>query len=267
MEKTFLLGIGVTNTAKDEALEFIVKGLGKKGQKIAIFTPNPEIIVFAHKNESFRQILNSADLALPDGIGVMWAAKLLGKELRERITGVDFMKMLCKEASVHAFRIGFIGGGPKIAERTAECLRQLYPKINILVLEEDFFEKNTLQDKLRGKEKEIDILFVALGFPKQEKWIYEHLPKIPVTVAMAVGGSFDYISGVVPRAPKLVQNLGFEWLFRLIVQPWRIRRQLALFEFASLLLKEKFTPHPNAPFVRTRVHGKARSEIPKMPRP
>lgn len=240
MKKNFILGVGVNNTTKEEALEFIINGLGKKRQKIAIFTPNPEIVVFAHKNEEFRQILNSADLALPDGIGILWAAKLLGGELKERITGVDFMKMLCIEASVRGFTVGLFGGVPQIAERTAERLRQLYPIIKITVFREDFFEKNTLQAGLEDKDKEIDILFVALGFPKQEKWIHEHLPKIPVTVAMAVGGSFDYISGAVPRAPMFLRNLGFEWLFRLVVQPWRIRRQLAILEFIFLVFQTRF---------------------------
>ena len=239
MKKNSILGVGVSNTTKNEALEFIISGLEKRRQKIAIFTPNPEIIVFAHKNREFREILNSASLALPDGIGVMLGGKFLGKGFKERITGIDFMKMFCKEASIRAFTVGLIGGGPQIAEKTAECLRQLYPKIKVQVFPEDFFEKKALQDKLGDKKVAVDVLFVALGFPKQEKWIYEHLPEIPVTAAMAVGGSFDYISGAVPRAPTLIQKLGFEWFYRLAREPWRWRRQGALIEFILLVLKER----------------------------
>lgn len=230
MEKIFVLGIGVSNVTTYEALEFIVKGLEEKAKKLVVFTPNPEIIMFAQKGKRFKMILNSADLALPDGVGVMWAAKMLGKQLAERITGVDFMEMLCEKAAKRGFTIGLIGGGPKIAERAAECLRLRYPGLKIVFVSQEWSE-----DRFN-----IDILFVAFGFPKQERWIHDHLYSIPVRVAMAVGGSFDYLSGRVPRAPQIVRDIGLEWLFRLITQPWRLRRQLALLSFIYSICIAKF---------------------------
>ena len=232
MKTIKILGVTVSNTSEKEALEFIIRSLEKKGKKVKIFTPNPEIIMAAHKDHDFKKVVNTAHLALPDGIGVVWAAGALGKQLQTRVTGVDFMETLCREAAKRGFTVGFLGGKPKIAEKAAECLLQKYPSLKIAFTGSQW-----------KSGKAIDILFVAFGWSKQERWIDKNLPKIPVKVAMGVGGSFDYISGVVPRAPKFVRSLGLEWLFRLIRQPWRFRRQLVLPKFFFLVLKEKFFPN------------------------
>lgn len=235
MKSVHILGVRVANVTEQEALEFILNGLEKRGKKLAIFTPNPEIIMHADKDEAFRKILNSSDLALPDGTGVIWAGKLLGKPLKTRIAGADFMEKLVLLAEERGFTVGLMGGGPKIAERTAECLLRKYPSLKIVFASSEW----------ASSQQAIDILFVALGFPKQEKWIYENLPRIPVRVAMAVGGSFDYISGQVPRAPLFIRTIGLEWLFRLMVQPWRLARQLVLLEFILLVLKAGFSRKKN----------------------
>lgn len=234
MEAIKVLGITVSNVTKEEALEFIKRGLNKRGQKIKIFTPNPEILVFTNDHPDFKIVLNSADLALPDALGLIWAAKLLGKNFKERIAGADFMEMLCQEAEKQGFTVGLLGGGAKIAERTAECLLAKYPKLKIVFASSELALKGST-----SRVNSIDLLFVAFGFPKQEQWIYENLPKVPVKVAMTVGGSFDYISGAVPRAPLFIRKVGLEWLFRLFIQPWRLKRQLALVKFVFLILKEK----------------------------
>lgn len=234
MKKQFILKVGVNNVTEEEALEFIIKGLAQKGKKYKIFTPNPEILVFANKHETFKRVLNMSDLALADGVGLLWAAKILGIQLRDRITGADFMEDLCLEAAKRGFTVGLMGGRTKIAEEAAECLLQKYPKLKIAFAGENWREG-----------QKADILFVALGWPKQEYWISENLPEIAVKVAMAVGGSFDYISGKVPRAPLFLRNLGLEWLFRLIIQPWRIRRQLALVHFIFLVIRQRFLQKAN----------------------
>ena len=235
MEKKFLLGVGISDVTKNQALEFIITSLEKRAKKVSIFTPNPEIIMAALKDDSFKKVVNTASLALPDGVGVLWAGKLLGEPFQSRITGVDFMLELCKEAAKRGFTIGLFGGGKQIAERAAECLLAKYPSLKISYVSDG-------GDKIQNTKYKIpntDILFVALGFPKQEKWIYENLPRIPVQVAMTVGGAFDYISGAVPRAPLFVRNLGLEWFFRLLIQPWRLRRQLVLFKFIFLVLRNR----------------------------
>jgi len=146
------------------------------------------------------------------------------------------MEKLCEACREKPLSIGFLGGRGRVAERTAERLKMRYPWINVTFVGSEWSEKGFINKK----ERSIDILFVAYGIPKQEEWIYENLPKLPVKAAMGVGGAFDFISGAVPRALFLVRFLGLEWLFRLIVQPWRFRRQLALIEFIFLVFKEWF---------------------------
>ena len=231
-EKIFLLGVGITNAKEEEVLEFIYTGLQKSSEKYYIVTPNPELLVIADKDKEYRSILNGAKLALPDGVGVMLGAKIIGKRLKQRITGVDFVKSLCNYVSKQPITVGFLGSEPNIAVKTAECLQKMYPGLRVGYAESEW------SDRLKGKE--IDILFVAFGSPKQEIWIKNNLKNLPIKVAIGVGGAFDYISGKTPRAPGFLRSLGLEWLFRLLVQPWRIKRQLSLIKFVYLVIKEKF---------------------------
>jgi len=223
--------------------------------KIFVVTPNPEMLVYANNHLDYKDKLNTADIALPDGVGLFFASGILGQPLQERITGIDFLENLCKVAAEKPLSIGFLGGKDGVAKRTAECLLKKYPKLNVVFVAEEWPRdglkikdsglKNNKEKNLKSSiihPQSIDILFVAFGVPKQEEWIYENLPKIPVKTAMGVGGAFDYLSGSVTRAPFIVRFLGFEWLFRLITQPWRWKRQLALLAFISLVLKEKFSP-------------------------
>lgn len=236
LEKIFLLGVGVTNVSEDAILEYILQSLEKKDQKYYIVTPNPEILVYATKHKDFKNILNNARLALCDGTGLVWASRFVGKKLRHRVTGTDLVKSLCFAVSKRPITVGFLGGGPGVAEKTAECLVAEHPGLKVVFASS---ESDELLKPLKNPKSLIDILFVAYGFPKQEEWMARNLDKIPVKVAIGVGGAFDYISGRVIRAPKFIQALGLEWLFRLIRQPWRLKRQLALLKFIFLILKEK----------------------------
>lgn len=208
--KKYVLGVKIDDITMEEALK-TVEGWLKREDKHYIVTTNPEFIVTAQKDRNFKKILNNADLSIPDGKGL----KITG-DIECSIPGVDFMEALVKMATVGGFTVGFLGGGPGVAELCAERLKKKYPKLKVGF----------------GKT---DILFVAFGHPKQEKWIYQNLPKIPVKLAMGVGGAFDYLSGKVPRAPIWIRNLRLEWLFRLILQPWRIKRQIALIKYLLLL--------------------------------
>ncbi len=244
ISKSSLLGVGFSAASKEEILEYIIRGLEKNDEKFYVVTPNPEILVIANKNLDYKDVLNKAKLASIDGVGVLFAGKLLGREFRHRLTGVELLETLCKRVAKQPITVGFLGAGPRVAELTAECLREKYPGLDIV-----FTESGTPDDKTahyinsamakRTGKKTIDILFVAFGSPKQELWIAKNLEKLPVKVAIGVGGAFDFISGRVKRAPGLIQTLGLEWLFRLLIQPWRIKRQLSLITFLYLVLKEK----------------------------
>lgn len=255
LNKTKLLGVGITNETEQKVSEYIWDNLNKKGKKFFIVTPNPEMLVHAHKHPEFKAILNKADIALPDGVGVFVASGLLGHRFHERIPGVDYLEELCRQSRNKPMSMGFLGGGQGVAKRTVECLIQKYPWIKARWVGEEW--ENSLSVSKRNKHDTersssdvpwvspyisendpIDILFVAFGFPKQEEWIYRNLDKLPIRSAMGVGGAFDYISGNVVRAPYLIRAMGFEWLFRLLRQPWRIKRQLALLEFILLVVRE-----------------------------
>lgn len=233
-----ILNICVSNVALDSGLEEVEKWLISGDKKYKILTPNPEILVLGQKDGEFRRILNSADLALPDGLGLIWAAKTLELSLKERVSGVDFMVKLCGICAKNGFTIGLIGGRNSVALKTSECLRKMYPSLKIVLAEG--WDPELAVEKLISWREPIDVLFVAYGQGKQERWIDENLKKIPVKVAMGVGGAFDFISGRVPRSPKFMRDHGLEWLFRLLVQPWRIKRQIVGAKFFLLILGEWF---------------------------
>lgn len=227
-----ILGVRVSRLNYDDTLELIEKWLSKKGDLKILVTPNPEFLVRAQKDREFKEILNSADLAIPDGSKLIWASKNV---IKERVSGTDLMLGLCEVCEKRGLTVGLIGGGEKIAERTGECLRKKFPRLKIGIATANC-------DWPRNDIERVDVLFVALGMGKQERWIFQNkkmLEKAGVRLAMGVGGAFDYISGAVPRAPKWMREAGFEWLFRLIVQPWRFKRQLCLVNFLKMVYIEK----------------------------
>lgn len=261
-----LLGTIITSEKEEKILEYVVDRLQKGGDKLFITTPNPEILVYASAHPDYKDKLNSSDVSLPDGVGLQLAGWILGRPLQSRVTGTDFIEKLCFAAREKPMSMGFLGGRGGVAEIAAHRLQQKYPWINVAWVGEEWtigkndtvrssYELQRARSKghgAKGTEQKdpyalhsmpyanIDILFVAFGHPRQEEWIYENLPHLPVKAAMGVGGAFDYISGRVPRAPKLLRTLGLEWLFRLVIQPWRWKRQLALVKFLFLILRERF---------------------------
>lgn len=240
-----ILGIRLNSSSQSWLLESLVQKI-KKTSKILIFTPNPEFIVYAHEHPWFKKYLNEADFTIPDGIGLIWASRFLGKPIKERIHGTDLMEKLCFEASQQGWTIFLLGGQPGIAQRAFRILQQRYPNLKGWTETGPSLDLKNWQEKIvtdwvkKINQKKPDLLFVAFGMGKQEKFIYENRPALNVKLVMGVGGAFDYISGRIPRAPVWIRKMGLEWLFRLIFQPWRIKRQLALVKFIGLVLKEKY---------------------------
>jgi N-acetylglucosaminyldiphosphoundecaprenol N-acetyl-beta-D-mannosaminyltransferase len=236
MKSVSLLGVRIDDASFSEVVSKIYSSISSN-KKIFISTPNPEFLMYAQSNPEFKSILNQADLNIPDGNGL----KLSGK-IGNNIPGVDLMDYLIKESIEKGFTIGLLGGSKGLAEKLSDCLKVKYPKIRIKFASSDIvIDSQGLQIKPDQSIAipELDLLFVALGHPKQEKWIYQNLNKLPVKVAIGVGGSFDYLAGTVKRAPLFLRKLGLEWLYRLITQPWRLKRQLVLIKFIYLILKER----------------------------
>lgn len=214
------------------------------GTVFQIVTVNPEFIMAARRDHVFRAVLEQADLATADGIGVILAARLLGRPLRERVTGIDLVDGLAARATP-TMRFFLLGAGPGIAQRAGASLQARYPECVIAghwsgsPRPEDVGEALT-----RIREAGATVVLVAYGAPEQDCWIDRYRSELAgcgIVLAVGVGGAFDFLAGEVPRAPELVRRLGFEWLFRLIRQPWRWRRQLALPLFAALVLRERLS--------------------------
>jgi N-acetylglucosaminyldiphosphoundecaprenol N-acetyl-beta-D-mannosaminyltransferase len=207
-----------------------------------VCTVNPEFIVDAHSDTAFAGVLRRADLRVPDGVGVLWAANLLGATLHERVTGSDGIYRIAERAAQRGWRVFFLGAAPGVALRVAEILRELYPGL-MVVGAYDGSPSDAGWPPIAAwlRSTQPDILFVAYGHPKQDFWIDRHRAELPAAVALGVGGAFDFVAGVAVRAPLWMRRLGLEWLHRLILQPWRWRRMSKLPRFAVLVLRQKVT--------------------------
>lgn len=236
-----ILGVRVDNVNYQQALS-IIESFIESGQPHQVVTVNPEFIVAAQSDEEFRRILNASALSLPDGVGLLWAARFLGCPLQERVTGVDTMHLLAALAAQKGYRLFLLGAAPGVAVETAARLCEMYPGVTIVGTHAgspSAEEEDEIVDMIRRAKP--DILFVAYGAPAQDKWIARNLARLGVPVAMGVGGAFDFISGRAKRAPRWMQRLGLEWLHRLLHEPWRWRRMFALPKFVWLVVRERLT--------------------------
>jgi N-acetylglucosaminyldiphosphoundecaprenol N-acetyl-beta-D-mannosaminyltransferase len=197
-----------------------------------IITVNPEFVMAAQQNAQFRRCINEAALVIADGIGVVWAARYLGKPTPERVTGVDTVVELAKRCATQGYRLYLLGAAPGIAALAATRLQALAPGLQIAGTysgSPDPTEEEAIIAHIR--DAQADLLCVAYGAPKQDLWIHRNLSRLPVGVAMGVGGAFDFLSGKQKRAPKIMQKFALEWLYRLYREPWRWRRMLAIPKF------------------------------------
>jgi len=220
----------VTMSGTLALLESMIRGGGSHH----VVTVNPEFIMLARHHRTFRDVLNRADLAVPDGVGILHASRLLGKPIRERVTGIDIIEQFAPRAAQRGFRVFLLGAGPGVAERAAAVLQRAAPGLVIAGTYAGSPDE-TEEDDICGRINDArpDILLVAYGSPNQELWIARTREKLSVPVSIGVGGSFDFIAGVVERAPGWMRGMGLEWFYRLVNQPERWRRMLALPHFAA----------------------------------
>ena len=244
MEKINIRGVNFLNTTLDGAAEYIWQRFAD-GEQTAVFTPNSEIVQNCIDTPELYETVNSAEVIIPDGIGVIKAAKILGTPLRERIPGVELGERIIKESAGHGAKIFFLGSKPGVAEAAAEVMKERYPSIEICGCRDGYFKKEGSEcDEVVGEinESAADILFVCLGAPVQEKWICANRARLSgVKVFLALGGSLDSYSGNVKRAPEFFCRHGLEWFYRLMCQPSRIGRMMKLpkFYFGTWLFKLK----------------------------
>lgn len=241
----YVLGVRVDRLTQQQALDRIEQMIASRRTSDGslscrqVVTVNPEFVMAARQNKNFRMAINSAALVLADGSGVVWATRYLRQPAPERVTGTDSLPLLARRCAAAGYRLYLLGAVPGIAEAAGRRLQELAPGLEIAgtyagsPAQE---EEDEIIERIRAARA--DVLCVAYGAPAQDLWIRRNLSRLPVAVAMGVGGAFDFLSGRKQRAPESMRRLGLEWLYRLYREPWRWRRMLALPQFAlQVILK------------------------------
>ncbi len=236
MEKLSIMGIRIDNKSMKESMELIKQKI-ENDEQFIIYTPNTEIIMMCHKDEEFMDLINKSHINIPDGIGLIYASKIRNHPLKEKVAGYDLSVNMLKLADENNLKLFVVGGKPGIAEEAMLNVHKKYPNINIVGTQHGYFKgthlgKNGDDEELIVLDKinkaEPDILFVGFGAKKQEQWIEYNRDKINAKIIIGNGGTLDGLAGKVKRAPDIFIKLGLEWLYRLINEPKRIKRQILL---------------------------------------
>lgn len=237
--KTTILNVPIDTVSRGEALQRLLFFLGEEKNHLLV-TPNPEMVMKAQKDKKFMEILQNADLVVPDGIGLVLASKLGDNKIHERVAGCDLILALfdvIKDMDISAY---LLGSAPGVALEAKKNMEKKFKNLRICGVHDGYFNEEEEKQILSEIEAlKPELLLVGLGSPRQEKWMYKHR-NLPVRVSAGVGGSIDVMSGRVTRAPMVFQRLGLEWFYRLISQPKRIFRMGNLPLFVLAVLREKW---------------------------
>ena len=248
----------VDRLTMNDAVEWVVHALKHRSQNvpIQIMGPNAQLVSLAESNEKFAEALQAAHLCVPDGISIVLASRLLGRPVPERVTGGELMEQLCAAAARHGFSVFFLGGLPGAAAMAATQLQQRYPGLRVVAtycplpgFEHNPEELNLIRRMLRQTAP--DLLCVAFGAPKQEIWMRENCPDLPIGAVIAVGAALDTQAGLRRRAPRWTHLIGMEWLYRFAREPRRLWRRY-LFgntKFIAIVLRQWISQlrHPSSP--------------------
>ena len=232
-----VLGIEFDNVTKKEAVNEAMELISRRDGSY-IVTPNPEIVWSCLSDEALRQAVSGASMILPDGIGIIYGAKILGTPLREQVPGIDFVMELLREMAVSGKNVFLLGSKPGIADAAAQNLKRDIPGLIISGTRDGYFEDTGPVIEILNKAAP-DALFVCLGSPKQELFMAEYSGKLNAGLMIGLGGSLDIFSGTVKRAPESMRRLGLEWLYRLITDPRRIGRMMRLPLFLGTVIKKR----------------------------
>lgn len=236
-----ILQVPFLHATMEETVELLTRKI-KQNEKIQVVTANPEIVMLGYANPNYMKLLQKADVVTPDGIGVVLASRWIGNPLPERVAGYDLLHALMKKADQYKWTYVLLGASPESSVKAAETLARMYPNACCVGQFDGYFKpEEELAILAHIRKARPQLLFTALGAPRQEEWIACHLPALPINLAMGVGGSLDVLSGTVTRAPEIWQKMNLEWLYRLLANPKRWRRQLLLPKFAlTVLWKQLF---------------------------
>ncbi|MFS0690424.1 WecB/TagA/CpsF family glycosyltransferase [Sporosarcina sp. 179-K 8C2 HS] len=235
--KETILGVDVNTENYDELIPKLFNNIDAK-KKSLIVAINPEKLMKAKDDPALKALLNRAEFQIPDGIGVIIASKIQKGNIQSRVTGVDMMDRIVREAARTGKSIFLYGAKPGVADAAAAKLIDTYPDLKVAGTQ-DGYEKDTSKVIAKINAAQPDILFVAMGSPKQELWIEEHRDNLHPILYQGVGGSFDVLAGNIKRAPAAFQKVGAEWLYRLLLEPSRIKRQMNLPKFLFEIIRQK----------------------------
>lgn len=244
-ERVTILGVSIDPVTFEEMIDTIAMWITQRDRVYQICTVSPEFVMIAQDNADFMRVLQESDLCVADGVGLLFAARYLGKQLPERVTGSDGVPLIAQRAAREGWTIFLLGAAPGVAEKAANQLMIQYPGLKIVGT---YAGSPAPEEEVaiveRVNTSGADILMVAYGAPRQDLWIKRNHERLNVRVAIGVGGTFDFIAGVVPRAPLWMRRWALEWLYRLYKQPWRWRRMLRLprFVWAVMRYRENTVP-------------------------
>lgn len=239
MSKIDVLNVAFDNVTMDEAVDTAYEAIKSRTGGFVV-TPNPEIIMLAKEDPAFAEVLCQAQLVLPDGIGVIYGAKILGTPLVSRVPGIDFAAQLMQRLAEDKRSVFLFGAKPGVAEQAGKKLQENYPGLDICGTCNGYFDDDA-PIIAQINEAKPDLLLVCLGAPKQEFWMRDHASDLDVGLIAGLGGSLDVFAGVVQRAPHIWQKLGLEWLYRLLKEPSRIGRMMKLPKFLVCIIKKRVT--------------------------
>lgn len=240
MSKESIMGVKFDAVSKAEAVECAMEQI-REQRKGYIVTPNSEIVYMAQDDPKLLDVLNEASLVLPDGVGILHAAKILNKPIYEKVAGVEFAVDLLAEMAKEHRSLYLLGAKPGVARKAAENLVKRFPGLRISGCQDGYFtDDQTVINKINASGH-TDVVFVCLGAPKQEWFIYQHLQDIDATLFCGLGGSLDIYAGTAQRAPAFYVSHGLEWFYRLKQEPWRAKRMIKLPLFLLRAVKYKIT--------------------------
>jgi len=243
-ERVDMFGVPIARIDMEGALARVEEFVSERRPHMIVTSDTP-ILVLAHDDREFQDVVRSADIVTADGRGVVWMARVLGLPVRERVSGADLVERICERAAERGYSVYLVGAQPGVAEEAARTLQSRYPGLRIVGTHHGYFTKDEEPGVVAAIAKaRPDVLLVAFGAPKQEMWIREHLDEIQAPVAIGVGGTFDVLAGRVRRAPRWVQQAGLEWLYRALREPKRLPRLIALPRLVWMTLREAWRRRP-----------------------